>query len=157
MPSTPGYGFLAENDRFAEICADHGITFVGPSPEAIRSMGDKSTAKATMQRVSDVSCDVDVVKAKQFDILDHQAGTKVANSVIANKPKGVVLHTDSNPSRRAKKERSLQEANGTSIDPVLNLQLRLHTRIVSPKLKTELRVSINYLKLFCIVLIVRFC
>nr|MCH9713228.1 acetyl-CoA carboxylase biotin carboxylase subunit [Cyanobacteriota bacterium] len=47
----PGYGFLAENARFAEICADHGITFVGPSPEAIRSMGDKSTAKATMERV----------------------------------------------------------------------------------------------------------
>ncbi|MEO1003121.1 MAG: acetyl-CoA carboxylase biotin carboxylase subunit [Cyanobacteria bacterium J06638_7] len=47
----PGYGFLAENDRFAEICADHGITFVGPSPESIRSMGDKSTAKATMQQV----------------------------------------------------------------------------------------------------------
>ena len=47
----PGYGFLAENDRFAEICADHGLTFVGPSPEAIRSMGDKSTAKTTMQRV----------------------------------------------------------------------------------------------------------
>jgi len=47
----PGYGFLAENDRFAEICADHGITFVGPSPEAIRSMGDKSTAKTTMQTV----------------------------------------------------------------------------------------------------------
>ncbi len=47
----PGYGFLAENDRFAEICRDHGITFVGPSPHAIRSMGDKSTAKATMQQV----------------------------------------------------------------------------------------------------------
>ncbi len=47
----PGYGFLAENARFAEICADHQIAFIGPSPEAIRSMGDKSTAKKTMQRV----------------------------------------------------------------------------------------------------------
>ncbi len=47
----PGYGFLAENDRFAEICAAHGLTFVGPSAEAIRAMGDKATAKATMQRV----------------------------------------------------------------------------------------------------------
>ncbi|YAI81993.1 MAG: acetyl-CoA carboxylase biotin carboxylase subunit [cyanobacterium endosymbiont of Rhopalodia sterrenbergii] len=46
----PGYGFLAENAKFAEICADHKITFIGPSPEAIRSMGDKSTAKKTMQK-----------------------------------------------------------------------------------------------------------
>ncbi len=44
----PGYGFLAENARFAEICAAHKITFIGPSPEAIRAMGDKSTAKETM-------------------------------------------------------------------------------------------------------------
>ncbi|MBW4472122.1 MAG: acetyl-CoA carboxylase biotin carboxylase subunit [Stenomitos rutilans HA7619-LM2] len=47
----PGYGFLAENARFAEICADHQIAFIGPSPDSIRSMGDKSTAKKTMQRV----------------------------------------------------------------------------------------------------------
>ncbi|MBD2326070.1 acetyl-CoA carboxylase biotin carboxylase subunit [Alkalinema sp. FACHB-956] len=47
----PGYGFLAENARFAEICADHKIVFIGPSPDSIRSMGDKSTAKKTMQRV----------------------------------------------------------------------------------------------------------
>ncbi|MEQ9367408.1 MAG: acetyl-CoA carboxylase biotin carboxylase subunit [Coleofasciculus chthonoplastes F3-SA18-01] len=46
----PGYGFLAENARFAEICADHQISFIGPSPEAMRAMGDKSTAKKTMQR-----------------------------------------------------------------------------------------------------------
>ncbi len=46
----PGYGFLAENARFAEICADHQIAFIGPSPEAILAMGDKSTAKRTMQK-----------------------------------------------------------------------------------------------------------
>ncbi|ACB00109.1 MULTISPECIES: acetyl-CoA carboxylase biotin carboxylase subunit [Cyanophyceae] len=45
----PGYGFLAENAKFAEICADHQITFIGPSPEAMIAMGDKSTAKKTMQ------------------------------------------------------------------------------------------------------------
>jgi acetyl-CoA carboxylase biotin carboxylase subunit len=47
----PGYGFLAENANFAEICQAHSITFVGPSPESIRAMGDKATAKHTMQRV----------------------------------------------------------------------------------------------------------
>jgi acetyl-CoA carboxylase biotin carboxylase subunit len=46
----PGYGFLAENARFAEICADHQISFIGPTPEAMRAMGDKSTAKETMIR-----------------------------------------------------------------------------------------------------------
>lgn len=48
----PGYGFLAENARFAEICADHNLTFIGPTPQAMRSMGDKSTAKATMQKAN---------------------------------------------------------------------------------------------------------
>ncbi len=47
----PGYGFLAENARFAEICADHHIEFIGPTPEAMQSMGDKSTAKETMKRI----------------------------------------------------------------------------------------------------------
>jgi acetyl-CoA carboxylase, biotin carboxylase subunit len=48
----PGYGFLAENARFAEICADHQITFIGPSAAAITAMGDKSTAKETMIRAN---------------------------------------------------------------------------------------------------------
>ncbi len=44
----PGYGFLAENSKFAQICTDHGIKFIGPTPEMINSMGDKITAKETM-------------------------------------------------------------------------------------------------------------
>lgn len=44
----PGYGFLAENARFAQICSDHKIKFIGPTPEMITLMGDKNTAKDTM-------------------------------------------------------------------------------------------------------------
>lgn len=44
----PGYGFLAENAKFAQICGDHGIKFIGPTPLMINSMGDKITAKETM-------------------------------------------------------------------------------------------------------------
>lgn len=51
----PGYGFLSENDRFAQACADAGITFVGPRPDAIRQMGDKAVAKRLML-VAGVPC-----------------------------------------------------------------------------------------------------
>ncbi|MDE3126260.1 MAG: acetyl-CoA carboxylase biotin carboxylase subunit [Bacteroidota bacterium] len=44
----PGYGFLAENAKFSQICADHGIKFIGPTPDMINAMGDKITAKETM-------------------------------------------------------------------------------------------------------------
>jgi len=44
----PGYGFLSENAKFSRICEEHGIKFIGPSPEMILAMGDKATAKATM-------------------------------------------------------------------------------------------------------------
>jgi acetyl-CoA carboxylase biotin carboxylase subunit len=47
----PGYGFLSENARFAEILEEHGITFIGPSSEHIRTMGDKIAAKETAKRL----------------------------------------------------------------------------------------------------------
>jgi acetyl-CoA carboxylase biotin carboxylase subunit len=45
----PGYGFLSENAKFAEMCEENRMTFIGPSPASIRAMGDKSQAKATMK------------------------------------------------------------------------------------------------------------
>src|SRR6188508_2435589 len=47
----PGYGFLSENARFAEILGEHQITFIGPKPEHIRLMGDKIEAKRTAKRL----------------------------------------------------------------------------------------------------------
>ncbi len=47
----PGYGFLAENAHFAEILEEVGLTWIGPSPDAIRRMGDKSVAKSTVRKV----------------------------------------------------------------------------------------------------------
>jgi acetyl-CoA carboxylase biotin carboxylase subunit len=45
----PGYGFLSENSKFSKICKEHGIKFIGASPEMIDRMGDKASAKATMK------------------------------------------------------------------------------------------------------------
>ncbi len=67
----PGYGFLAENAGFAEICKEHHIKFIGPSAEMIRLMGDKATAKKTMIDIGvpvvpgtdGVASDVDLIKA----------------------------------------------------------------------------------------------
>jgi acetyl-CoA carboxylase biotin carboxylase subunit len=72
----PGYGFLAENDRFAEICQDHGLIFVGPSPESIRAMGDKSTAKATMQKVG-----VPTIPGSEGLLEDHRQAATLAQAM----------------------------------------------------------------------------
>src|SRR5260221_8734707 len=45
----PGYGFLSENADFAQMVTEHGFTFIGPTPEHIRAMGDKITPKRTMR------------------------------------------------------------------------------------------------------------
>jgi len=64
----PGYGFLAENSKFAKICSDHGIKFIGPTPDMINSMGDKVTAKETM-----IKAGVPVVPGVEglLESLDH--------------------------------------------------------------------------------------
>jgi acetyl-CoA carboxylase biotin carboxylase subunit len=72
----PGYGFLAENARFAEICADHQISFIGPSPEAIRAMGDKSTAKETMQRAG-----VPTVPGSEGILQDEREALAIASKI----------------------------------------------------------------------------
>lgn len=64
----PGYGFLAENAKFAEICGQYNIKFIGPMPDMISSMGDKITAKETM-----IKAGVPVVpgSAGLLDSIDH--------------------------------------------------------------------------------------
>lgn len=46
----PGYGFLSENSKFSKICSDHGVKFIGATPDQIDGMGDKATAKSTMKK-----------------------------------------------------------------------------------------------------------
>jgi acetyl-CoA carboxylase biotin carboxylase subunit len=72
----PGYGFLAENARFAEICTDHQIVFVGPSPDSIRKMGDKSTAKETMQQVG-----VPTVPGSEGLLMDESEAYAIARDI----------------------------------------------------------------------------
>jgi acetyl-CoA carboxylase, biotin carboxylase subunit len=72
----PGYGFLAENAKFAQICADHGIKFIGPTPDMINSMGDKITAKETM-----IKAGVPVVPGGEGLLEDVNAAKKLAKEI----------------------------------------------------------------------------
>ncbi|MEX2379321.1 MAG: biotin carboxylase N-terminal domain-containing protein, partial [Vicingaceae bacterium] len=64
----PGYGFLSENAKFSKICDEHGIKFIGASPEMIEGMGDKASAKTTM-----IKAGVPTVPGSEglLDDLDH--------------------------------------------------------------------------------------
>ena len=72
----PGYGFLSENARFAEICESCGITFIGPSPQVIETMGDKATARKTM-----IESGVPVVPGSKDIIKDVQTAATVAQEI----------------------------------------------------------------------------
>ena len=72
----PGYGFLAENARFAEILIAHGVAFIGPSPEHIRTMGDKIEAKRTAKRLG-----IPVVPGSEGGITSDDAARKIAAEI----------------------------------------------------------------------------
>lgn len=72
----PGYGFLAENADFSEICSESNIKFIGPSPEMIKAMGDKSFAKNTMKKNG-----VPVIPGSDGIIDDVTIGIKVAHEI----------------------------------------------------------------------------
>ncbi|WP_100373434.1 acetyl-CoA carboxylase biotin carboxylase subunit [Bacillus sp. FJAT-45037] len=72
----PGYGFLAENADFAEICAACKVTFVGPSPQAINRMGTKDVARDTMAQAG-----VPIVPGSDGIVEDAEAGMKVAEEI----------------------------------------------------------------------------
>jgi acetyl-CoA carboxylase biotin carboxylase subunit len=72
----PGYGFLAENADFAEVCQEYGIKFIGPTPEQIRKMGDKITAKETM-----IKAGVPVVPGSDGLVKDLKSGIKTAKEI----------------------------------------------------------------------------
>ena len=73
----PGYGFLAENAKFAQICADHGIKFIGPTPDMINKMGDKITAKETM-----IKAGVPVVPGGEGLLENIGAAKKLAKEIV---------------------------------------------------------------------------
>jgi acetyl-CoA carboxylase biotin carboxylase subunit len=72
----PGYGFLAENAEFAEICERSDIVFIGPSADAIRQMGDKAVARRTMAGVG-----VPTVPGSEGAIADTDAAIEIARQI----------------------------------------------------------------------------
>jgi len=72
----PGYGFLSENWRFAEACAQAGLTFIGPSPDAIRAMGDKTEARRRM-----AAAGVPIVPGSPEPVADAAAAQRFAANI----------------------------------------------------------------------------
>ncbi|HFX17815.1 MAG TPA: ATP-grasp domain-containing protein, partial [Flavobacteriales bacterium] len=72
----PGYGFLAENAKFAKLCEDHNLKFIGPTPEMINKMGDKATAKKTM-----IEAGVPTVPGSEGLLESYEEAEKLADEI----------------------------------------------------------------------------
>jgi acetyl-CoA carboxylase biotin carboxylase subunit len=72
----PGYGFLSENSKFSKICSEHGIKFIGASPEMIDQMGDKASAKATMKAAG-----VPTIPGSEGLLESYEQAAEIANEM----------------------------------------------------------------------------
>ncbi len=72
----PGYGFLSENSKFSAICGEHGVKFIGATPDQIDQMGDKSNAKATMKKAG-----VPTIPGSEGLLSDLKSGLKEAKQI----------------------------------------------------------------------------
>ncbi len=127
----PGYGFLAENADFAEVCESCGLTFIGPSPDAIRRMGDKAVAKDTMRKAG-VPCipgSEGVVKTfdEAAEIASKVGYPVILKAVAGGGGKGMRVCRD-----KAELERGFHLASTEAGNAFSNPDLYLEKVIVNP-------------------------
>ena len=72
----PGYGFLSENATFAQLLSEAGITFIGPSPESLRLLGDKIAAREAMSKAG-----IPVAKGTEEPITDNEEALEIASKI----------------------------------------------------------------------------
>jgi len=128
----PGYGFLAENAQFAEICEAHGITFIGPTADMMRLMGDKSQARKMM-----VEAGVPVIPGSEGVIGDDAEAAEIAEGIgypvmvkasAGGGGKGMRLVRDA-----SELDRSIQIARGEALAAFGNGDLYIEKLIVEPR------------------------
>jgi geranyl-CoA carboxylase alpha subunit len=121
----PGYGFLAENEDFAQACRDAGLVFIGPSPEAIRAMGNKAGAKDIMQKAG-VPCVPGYQGADQSDAVMLAEAKKIGfpvmiKAVAGGGGRGMRLVADAGAFPDALRS-ARSEAHGAFGDPTVILE-----------------------------------
>ncbi|MEH2612149.1 acetyl/propionyl/methylcrotonyl-CoA carboxylase subunit alpha [Bradyrhizobium sp. AZCC 1693] len=121
----PGYGFLAENEDFAQACRDAGLVFIGPSPESIRAMGNKAGAKDIMQKAG-VPCVPGYQGADQSDAVMLAEARKIGfpvmiKAVAGGGGRGMRLVTDAAAFPDALRS-ARSEAQGAFGDPTVILE-----------------------------------